>query len=121
MDRHPRGARGRTAAIRWRPGRLPIGWSPGVLTRLGVLTTSGGFHEYRQLSAAPGTGSPARRVGSLDSACQVDKDGTIVLGGIEVVPGQPDGCSLRRPRIRPWQWADGIKDRLGRFATTARA
>jgi hypothetical protein len=87
---------------------------------LGLLTATGGWYEYRDLSTEPGTGSPTRRVSGQESACQVDKAAAINLGGYEIVPGQPDGCYLRRPRIRPWQWEGGIQAELGRFATTAR-
>jgi len=92
---------------------LLVGWSLGVLMTLGLLTASGGWYEYRELSTTPGSGSPARRLTGLDSACQVDKAGAINSGGFEVVPGQSDGCYLRRPRVRPWQWSDGIQARLG--------
>ncbi len=106
-------------ASHWQPGRLLVGWSLGVLTTLGLLTASGGWYEYRQLSTAPASGSPARRITGQDSACQVDKDAAINIGGYEIVPDQPDDCYLRRPRIRPWQWPDGIREQLGRLATTA--
>jgi hypothetical protein len=98
---------------------LLVGWSLGVLTTLGLMTAAGGWYEYRLLSSAPGSGLPARRIGGPDSACQVDRVGAINVGGFEVVPGQSDACYLRRPRIRPWQWADGIKEQLGRFDVTA--
>ena len=108
-------------AGRWQPGRLLIGWSLGVLMTLGLLTANGGWYEYRQLSTTPASGSPARRVGGQESACEVDKASAINTAGYEVVPNQPDGCYLRRPRIRPWQWADGIREQLGRLSTAARA
>jgi hypothetical protein len=98
---------------RWHPGRLLVGWALGVLTTIGLVTLMGGWYEYRQLSTAPGSGSPGRRVASTDSACQVDRDGAINVDGFEVVPAQDDPCYLRRPRIRPWQWADGIREQLG--------
>jgi hypothetical protein len=98
---------------------LLVGWSLGVLTTLGLLTATGGWYEYRQLSTAPGSASSARRPTGVESACQVDKDAAINVGGFEVVPDQPDGCYLRRSRIRPWQWSDGLQAELGRFSTTA--
>jgi hypothetical protein len=119
MQRHPRGAHDVLVASQWQPGRLLIGWSLGVLTTLGLLTATGGWYEYRQLSTTPASGSPDRRLTGQESACQVDRDGAINVGGYEVVPDQPDGCYLRRPRIRPWQWADGIREQLGRLSTTA--
>lgn len=100
---------------RWHPGRLLVGWALGVLTTIGLVTLMGGWYEYRQLSSAPGSGSPGRRVASTDSACQFDRDGAINVGGYEVVPRQDDPCYLRRPRIRPWQWADGIREQIGRL------
>lgn len=106
---------------RWHPGRLLVGWALGVLTTIGLVTLMGGWYEHRQLSTAPGSGSPDRRVASTDSACQVDRDGAINVGGYEVVPRQDDPCYLRRPRIRPWQWADGIREQLGKLAGAARA
>jgi hypothetical protein len=109
MQRHPREARDVLMTGHWQPGRLLVGWSLGVLTTLGVLTASGGWYEYRQLSTTPASGSPARRVNGQESACQVDRDGAINIGGFEVVPDQPDGCYLRRQRVRPWQWADGLR------------
>jgi hypothetical protein len=121
MYRQPRGAHATVTAGSWQPGRLLVGWSLGVLMTLGLLTATGGWYEYRQLSTAPGSGSMARRTIGLESACQVDKDAAINAGGFEVVPGQPDGCYLRRPRIRPWQWSDGVQAELGRFSTTARS
>ena len=105
-----------TRPSRWNPGRLLVGWAIGVLTTIGLVTLVGGWYEYRQLSNAPGSGSPARRVASTDSACQVDRDGAINIGGYEVVAGQDDACYLRRPRIRPWQWADGLREQLGRLS-----
>jgi hypothetical protein len=120
MQRHPRGAHDVLVASQWQPGRLLIGWSLGVLTTLGLLTATGGWYEYRQLSTTPASGSPARRLTGQESACQVDKDGAVNVGGYEVVPDQPDGCYLRRPRIRPWQWADGVREQIGRLSTTAR-
>jgi len=104
-----------TRSSRWHPGRLLVGWALGVLTTIGLVTLVGGWYEYRQLSSAPGSGSPARRVATTDSACQVDRDGAINGGGYEVVPRQDDPCYLRRPRIRPWQWADGLREQLGRL------
>jgi hypothetical protein len=121
MQRHPREARDVLMTGHWQPGRLLVGWSLGVLMTLGLLTATGGWYEYRQLSTAPASGSPARRVNGQESACQVDKASAINVGGYEVVPDQPDGCYLRRPRVRPWQWADGIREQLGRLATTAQA
>lgn len=120
MQRHPREARDALVTRSWQPGRLLVGWSLGVLMTLGLLTAMGGWYEYRQLSTTPASGSPARRVTGQESACQVDKIGAINIGGFEVVPNQPDACYLRRPRIRPWQWADGIRERVGRLSTTAR-
>ena len=104
-----------TRSSRWKPGRLIVGWALGVLTTIGLVTLMGGWYEYRQLSNAPGSGSPARRVASTDSACQGDRDGAINIGGFAVVPRQDDPCYLRRPRIRPWQWMDGIRDQIGRL------
>jgi len=98
-----------------------LGWALGVLTTIGMVTLTVGWYEYRQLSTAPGTGSPARRVTNTDSACQVDRDGAINVGGFEVVPRQDDPCYLRRPRIRPWQWVDGIREELGKLAGAASA
>lgn len=86
---------------------------------LGLLTVTGGWYEYRQLSTAPGSAATARRLTGLESACEVDKDAAVNAGGFEVVPGQSDGCYLRRPRIRPWQWPDGLQAELSRFSTTA--
>jgi len=106
-------------ASQWQPGRLLIGWSVGVLMTLGLVAASGGWYEYRQLSTMPASGSPARRTTGQDSACQVDKEGAINIGGYEVVPDQPDGCYLRRPRIRPWQWPDGIREQIGRLEPQA--
>jgi hypothetical protein len=120
MYRQSRGAHATVTARSWQPGRLLVGWSLGVLMTLGLLTATGGWYEYRELSTAPGSGSPARRLTGLESACQVDKDAAINAGGFEVVPGQPNGCYLRRPRIRPWQWSDGAQVELSRFSTTAR-
>jgi hypothetical protein len=119
MQRHPRGAHDVLVASRWQPGRLFVGWSLGVLTTLALLTATGGWYEYRELSTTPASGSPARRVTGQESACQVDRDGAINVGGYHVVPDQPDGCYLRRPRIRPWQWADGVREQLGWLSTTA--
>lgn len=105
----------------WQPGRLLIGWSLGVLTTLGLLTATGGWYEYRQLSTTSAGGTPDRHVTGQESACQADRDGAINVGGYEVVPDQPDACYLRRPRVRPWQWADGIREQLGRLSSTASA
>jgi hypothetical protein len=120
MQRHPRGAHDVLVASQWQPGRLLIGWSLGVLMTLGLLTASGGWYEYRQLSTTPASGSPTRQMTGQESACQVDRDGAINDGGFEVVPNQPDGCYLRRPRIRPWQWAAGIREQVGRLESAAR-
>jgi hypothetical protein len=120
MQRHPRGAHDVLIASHWQPGRLLIGWSLGVLTTLGLLTASGGWYEYRELATAPASGSPGRRTASLDPACQADRDAAINLGGWEVVPSQPDDCYLRRPRVRPWQWADGLREGLGLLEPRAR-
>jgi hypothetical protein len=119
MYRQSRGEHATVEAGRWQPGRLLVGWSVGVLMTLGLLTATGGWYEYRELSTEPGTGSPTRRVSGLESACQVDKDAAVNLGGFEVVPDQSNGCYLRRPRIRPWQWPDGIRAELGRIETMA--
>jgi hypothetical protein len=108
-----------TRSSRWQPGRLIVGWALGVLTTIGLVTLMGGWYEYRQLSNAPG--SQARRVSSTDSACQVDREGAINIGGFAVVPRQDDPCYLRRPRIRPWQWMDGIRDQIGRLTGAASA
>ena len=121
MQRHPREARDVLMTGHWQPGRLLVGWSLGVLTTLGLLTATGGWYEYRQLSTAPASGSPARRVTGQETACEVDKVSAINVAGFEVVPDQPDGCYLRRPRVRPWQWTDGIREQLGRLSTTALA
>jgi hypothetical protein len=86
---------------------------------LSLLTATGGWYEYRQLSTAPGSASSAQRSTGLESACLVDKDAAINVGGFEVVPDQPDGCYLRRPRIRPWQWSDGLQTEISRSSTTA--
>jgi hypothetical protein len=110
-----------TRSSRWQPGRLIVGWALGVLTTIGLVTLMGGWYEYRQLSNAPGSGSQARRVSSTDSACQVDREGAINIGGFAVVPRQDDPCYLRRPRIRPWQWMDGIRDQIGRLTGAASA
>jgi hypothetical protein len=110
-----------TRSSRWQPGRLTVGWALGVLTTIGLVTLMGGWYEYRQLSNAPGSGSPARRVADTDSACQVDREGAINIGGFAVVSGQDDPCYLRRPRIRPWQWIDGIRDQIGRLTGAASA
>jgi hypothetical protein len=107
-------------STRWHPGRLLLGWAVGVLTTIGLVTLMAGWYEYRQLSTAPGSGSPGSRVTNTDSACQVDRDSAINVGGFEVVPRQDDPCYLRRPRIRPWQWADGIREQLGKLAGAAR-
>jgi len=104
-----------TRSSRWQPGRLIVGWALGVLTTIGLVTLMGGWYEYRQLSTSAGSGSPARRLASTDTACQVDREGAINIGGFEVVPRQDDPCYLRRPRIRPWHWSDGIKEQLGRL------
>jgi hypothetical protein len=119
MQRHPRGAHDVLVASQWQPGRLLIGWSVGVLMTLGLVTASGGWYEYRELSTMPTSGSPTHRITGQDSACQVDKEAAINVGGYEVVPDQPDGCYLRRPRIRPWQWADSIREQIGRLESQA--
>jgi hypothetical protein len=103
---------------RWQPGRLLLGWALGVLTTLGAMAIGGGWFEYRELSTAPGSGSAARRASPADSACQVDRDGAINVGGYRVVPGQTDPCYLYRPRVRPWQWYDGLRDQLSRLTGT---
>lgn len=101
---------------RWHPGRLLLGWALGVLTTIGLVTLVGGWYEYRALSTALGSGSSARRLTTADTACLVDRSAAIEIGGFEVVPGQTDPCYLRRPRIRPWQWADGLRELLGRLS-----
>ena len=106
---------------RWQPGRLLVGWALGVLTTIGLVTMVGGWYEFRELSSVAGSGSPARQVNPTDSACQVDRPGAINVAGFEVVPGQSDPCYLRRPRIRPWQWADGIRELIGRLQGAARS
>jgi hypothetical protein len=100
---------------RWHPGRLLVGWALGVLTTIGLVALVSGWYEYRHLSTAPGSGTSARRDSGRDSACQVDRDGAINVGGFEVVPQQDNPCYLRRPRIRPWQWGDGIREQLSRL------
>jgi hypothetical protein len=107
-----------TRSSRWQPGRLIVGWALGVLTTIGLVTLMGGWYEYRQLSSTASSGSPARRVATTDSACQVDREGAVNIGGFEVVPRQDDPCYLRRPRIRPWQWPDGIREQIGRLTGT---
>lgn len=98
---------------RWQPGRLLVGWALGVLTTILLMTAWGNWYEYRDLSTAPGSGSPARRVNASSSACQVDREAAINSGGFAIVPEQPDPCYLRRPRIRPWQWMDGARQLVG--------
>lgn len=66
-----------------------------MLTALGVLAASGGWYEYRWIAAAD---------------CDRLKPGAVNVGAFEVVPDQADPCYLRRPRIRPWQWADGLTE-----------
>src|SRR4051812_23059832 len=99
------------------PGRLLVGWAVGVLMTLSLVSTTGGWYEYRQLSTAPGSASPDRRATGDESACAVDRDSSINVGGFEVVPGQPDPCYLRRPRIRPWQWSESVKVEIDRLET----
>jgi hypothetical protein len=86
-----KGQRGRIAMIR--PGRALVGWAVGVLMTLGLITGSGGWYEYRWYPS---------------ELCEDSKASSINVGGFEVVPGQSDLCYLRRPRIRPWQWASGV-------------
>jgi hypothetical protein len=105
-------------AGRWQPGRLLVGWALGVLTTIGAVTLGGGWFEYRELSTSPGSGSVARRATPGDTACQVDRDGAINIGGYRVVPGQPDPCYLYRPRIRPWQWYEGLREQFSRLTGT---
>ncbi|MGE3272815.1 MAG: hypothetical protein AB7P40_29025 [Chloroflexota bacterium] len=93
----------------WHPGRLLVGWALGVLTTILLMTAAGGWYEYRELSTAPGSGSADRRVRPTDSACDVDREAAINVGSYSVVPDQDDPCYLRRPRIRPWQWLDGLR------------
>lgn len=102
-----------TEQDRWQPGRLLVGWALGVLTTILLMTGWGNWYEYRELSASPGSGSAARRVTPTSSACQVDREAAINVGGYSIVPEQADPCYLRRPRIRPWQWADGARHILG--------
>ena len=81
--------------MRTRPGRLILGWALGVLTTLGLVASFSGWYEHRWY-------------GPED--CARSKTGAINIGSFEVVPGQSDPCYLRRPRIRPWQWADGTAE-----------
>jgi hypothetical protein len=103
------------AAGRWHPGRFLVGWALGVLTTIGAMALAGGWFEFRELSTAPGSGAMARRASPADTACQVDREGAINVGGYRVVPGQPDPCYLYRPRIRPWHWYDGLRDQISRL------
>src|SRR3954465_14877052 len=104
-------------AARTVAGQL-VSWSLGVLTTLGLLTATGGWYEYRELATAPASGSPGRRSPRPEPAwrarpgpgVQAARAAAINLGGWEVVPSQPDDCYLRRPRVRPWQWADGLRE-----------
>lgn len=104
---------------RWHPGRLMVGWALGVLSTLFLMTGWGSWYEYRELSSTPGRGSPARQINATSSACQVDRESAINIGGFSVVPDQPDPCYLRRPRIRPWQWSDGVRQLLASLSGAA--
>jgi hypothetical protein len=79
--------------MRGRPGRFLLGWAVGVLTAIGLMAASDNWYEYRWY---PRVECEERKVGSINGA------------GFEVVPNQDDPCYLRRPNIRPAQWADGI-------------
>jgi len=80
------------------PGRLALGWALGVIMTIALVAASGGWFEYRWYPR---------------DDCERSKAGAINVGSFEVVTGQTDPCYLRRPRIRPWQWADGIADGIG--------
>jgi hypothetical protein len=75
-----------------RPGRALLGWAIGVLMTIGLVTGTGGWYEHRWY--------PPDECGRV-------KASAVNVEGFEIVPGQPDPCYLRRPRIRPWQWTGG--------------
>ncbi len=74
-----------------------MGWALGILTTLVLMAASGGWYQYRWYSP---------------DLCAWSKVGAINADSFEVVPGQSDPCYLRRPRIRPWEWPDGVAERM---------